>query len=91
MTGRRLPAIRLPVQAVLPVLKLGYRTGWPILPHAEEGARFIATDTSVDYSATVDDLGISGRPLAESMRDTVRWLVDAGHISPRAAGKCRTA
>ena len=91
VTGRRLPAIRLPVQAVLPVLKLGYRTGWPILPHAEEGARFIATDTSVDYSATVDDLGISGRPLAESMRDTVRWLVDAGHISPRAAGTCRTA
>ena len=89
MTGRRLPAIRLPVQAVLPVLKLGYRTGWPILPHAAEGARFIATDTSVDYTATVDDLGISGRPLAESMRDTVRWLVDAGHISPRAAGKCR--
>ena len=40
VTGRRLPAIRLPVRAVLPVLKLGYRTGWPILPHAEEGARF---------------------------------------------------
>ncbi len=58
---------------------------------ADERARFIATDTSVDYTATVDDLGISGRPLAESMRDTVRWLVDAGHLSPRAAGKCRTA
>ena len=74
VTGRRLPAARLPLKAMLPVLQLGYRTGWPFLPHAVEGARFIAIDTRVDYSATVDDLGISGRPLAESMRDTVRWL-----------------
>ena len=89
VTGRRLPAARLPLKAMLPVLQLGYRTGWPFLPHAVEGARFIATDARVDYSATVDELGISGRSLAESMRDTVRWLADAGHISPRAAGRSR--
>lgn len=55
---------------MLPVLQLGYRTGWPFLPHAVEGARFIAIDARVDYSATVDELGVSGRSLAESMRDT---------------------
>ena len=89
VTGRRLPAARLPLRALLPVVHLGYRTGWPFLPHAVEGSRFIAIGTRVDYSATVDDLGVSGRSLAESMRDTVRWLVQAGYISPRAAGRCR--
>ena len=90
VTGRRLPAVRLPIQVALPVLKLGYRTGWSFLPHTEEGGRFMALSTSVDYTATVDELGISGRPLAESMRDTVRWLADAGHITHRAAGRLAT-
>lgn len=91
VTGRRLPAVRLPLAAALPVLHLGYRTEWPLLPHAVEGARFIALDARVDASATVAALGVTGRPLEESMRDTVRWLVRAGHVSPRAAGRCLTS
>ena len=91
VTGRRLPAMRLPVKAVLPVLQLGYNTEWSFLPHAVEGSRFIATDTRVDYSATLGDLGVIGRPLEEFMRDTVRWLADAGHIAPREAGRAREA
>lgn len=87
VTGRRLPAVRLPLWASLPVLKLGYTTGWPFLPHAQEAARMVACGTQVDYAATVDDLGITGRSLEESMRDTVRWLAEAGHISRRAAGR----
>jgi hypothetical protein len=81
----------MPLNAALPVLKLGYNTGWSFLPHTVEGARLVALDTRVDYSATVDDLAVGGRPLAESMRDTVRWLVEAGHISRRAAGRCLEA
>lgn len=88
VTGRRLPAVRVPLGAALPVLQLGYATGWSLLPHAVEGSRLIAADTRVDHSATVDELGIRGRPLEESMRDTVRWLAEVGHISPRAAGRC---
>jgi dihydroflavonol-4-reductase len=88
VTGRRLPAVRLPPRAVLPVVSLGYRTGWPLLPHAVEGSRVIAMDTRVDHSATVDELGVRGRSLEESMRDTVRWLAAAGHVSTRAAGRC---
>ncbi len=56
-----------------------------------EGARFVAINARVDYSATVDELGVSGRPLAESMRDSACWLADAGHIGPRAAGRSREA
>ena len=88
VTGRRLPAVRLPLKVALPVLHLGYTTGWSFLPHAVEGSRLVATNIRVDYSATVDELGIPGRPLEQSMRDTVRWLVEAGQISPRAAGQC---
>jgi dihydroflavonol-4-reductase len=87
VTGRRLPAVRMPLTAALPVLKLGYYTGWSLLPHSVEGARVIAQNTRVDYSATVEDLGVEGRSLEESMRDTVRWLVDAGHIKASQAGK----
>ncbi|HEY0903426.1 MAG TPA: NAD-dependent epimerase/dehydratase family protein [Marmoricola sp.] len=91
VTGRRLPAISMPLGAALPVLQLGYRTGWPFLPHAAEGARLVAQDTRVDARATVEELGIVGRSLEESMRDTVRWLVDVGHLSPRAAGRALEA
>lgn len=89
LTGRRLPAVQLPLAAVLPALHVGYRTGWSFLPHAVEGARLVATDTRVDYSATLEELGIQGRSLAESMRDTVRWLAEAGYVSARAVGRCR--
>lgn len=88
VTGRRLPAVRLPVRLVEPVLRVGYRTAWPFLPHTLEGARLIACDTRVDAAATVEELGVPGRPLTESMADTVRWLAEAGHISRRQAGRC---
>ncbi len=77
----------MPPRAALPVLHLGYRTGWPFLPYAVEGSRLIVIDTRVDPSATVEELGVRGRSLEESVRDTVRWLAEAGHISRRAAGR----
>ena len=87
VTGRRLPAVRVPVQAATPMLKLGYRTDWPLIPYALEGARGIAMGIEVDYSATVSDLGIKGRSLDESLTDTIGWLVETGRISRHAAGR----
>ena len=87
VTGRRLPALRLPLSTVLPLVRIGYLTGWSFLPHAVEGSRIIALDTHVDSTRTVDDLGIGGRPLSESLRDTLRWLAEAGHISRRSLGR----
>lgn len=89
VTGRRLPAVVVPLAVALPVLQLGYRTGWPWLPHALEGSRLIACGTTVDAAATVEELGVSGRPLEDTLRDTIRWLVRAGHITPAQAGCCR--
>lgn len=91
VTGRRLPAARVPLATALPVLQLAYHTGWTWLPHAVEGSRVIAQDVRVDATATRHDLGVTGRPVAESLRDTVRWLAEAGHITPRQAGRCLTS
>lgn len=87
MTGRRLPAVVLPIGLVVPALLPGYLTGWSFLPGALEGARVIGLGTTADASATTDDLGIVGRPLQESLRDTTRWLVDAGHLQAKHAGR----
>jgi hypothetical protein len=74
----------MPLKTALPVLVLGYRTGWPSLPHTVEGARLVGADTRVDYSATVDDLGLHGRSLAESMRDTAgSSRADTSRPAPR--------
>lgn len=41
-------------------------------------------DSREDESA----LGVSPRPVAETMRDTYRWLYRAGHITAEEAGRC---
>ena len=86
VTGRRLPFACVPLAALMPALLPGYLTGWSFLPGALEGARLVRLGTEVDPSSAVTGLGIPGRPLRESMTDTVRWLVEAGHLSPRQAG-----
>ncbi len=91
VTGRKLPAVRVPLTASLPLLSLGYGTGWEFLPHTLEGARVAAQDTRVDASATTEDLGITGRPFADATRDTVRWLLAAGHITAYNAGRAAPA
>ena len=90
LTGRRLPVVVLPPGALVPALLPGYLTGWSFLPGAVEGARAIGLGTVADPSATVTTLGISGRPLKESLRDTIRWLVEAGHLTPKQAGRVLT-
>lgn len=87
VTDHALPAVRVPLTASLPLLSLGYRTGWEFLPHTLEGARVAAQDTRVDASATTADLGIPGRSFADSVADTVRWLLAAGHIKAAHAGR----
>ena len=87
VTGRRLPVVLLPAGVIAPAVLPGYLTGWSLLPHATEGLRFVGLGTTVDPSSTVADLGISGRSLHESLRDTTRWLVAAGHLAPKYAGQ----
>ena len=40
-----------------------------------------------DQSRTRAELGVSPPPLDDTLRDTVAWLVAAGHLSAKAAGR----
>ena len=40
-----------------------------------------------DDSATLKDLGVQARPLRETLADQVKWMVKAGLLDPRHAGK----
>ena len=89
VTGRRLPNVRLPATAALPVAwaastlqrVLPFR-----IPVEHEGAVVCRQDTRCDGSRATEDLGIHPRPLEETLVDAVRWLHEAGYISGRQAG-----
>jgi nucleoside-diphosphate-sugar epimerase len=87
VTGRRLPAVVLPLAVVVPAVMPGYLTGWSFLPGALEGGRLVALNSTADASHTEATLGITGRPVRKSFSDAVRWMVDAGHVSAKQAGR----
>ena len=89
VTGRRLPMLRVPPLAAEIGTLPGYLTGWSFLPGAREGARITGCANRVDFSATTLAFGVGTRPLTESLVDTVHWLVAAGHLSARLAGRAR--
>lgn len=87
VTGRRLPAVFLPARAMLPVGALAtlVQRGWPWHIPAEYGAVYTcACATPVDPAASTG--GLTPRPTAETMADTVRWLHAQGRLTAAQAG-----
>jgi nucleoside-diphosphate-sugar epimerase len=87
VTGRALPAVRLPARSLYPVgwFADALQRVWPWRLPAEYGAIYTCACASrVDDEASTN--GIEPRPLAETFTDTVRWLHKAGLVSARAAG-----
>jgi hypothetical protein len=41
----------------------------------------------MDDSLTREEFSIVPRPLDETLADTIRWMVQAGHLSQRLAGQ----
>jgi nucleoside-diphosphate-sugar epimerase len=91
LTGRRLPAVTIPAALAAAAAMPGYLTGWEFMPGEVEGARTGAAGNRFDATATTAALGIEGRFLDESLRDTIRWMVDAGHLPAQAAGRALEA
>jgi dihydroflavonol-4-reductase len=90
LTGRRLPSVTLPTSVALATARASDRVQrWlPLrLPIDWEGAWIMAADADADASVTAAQLGISFRPLRDSVADTVRWLYAAGHVTRRQAGR----
>jgi dihydroflavonol-4-reductase len=86
LTGRRLPVPTLPAALLAWSAMPGYLTGWSFLPGTVEGIRIVGCANPVDASATTRELGIEPRPLEESLRDTIQWLLEGGHLEPKHAG-----
>lgn len=93
VTGRRLVTAVLPGSVMVPVVTAarplirvlpdGIR-----LPLPQEGSmELVRSGTRFDDEATVSLLGVGRRSLVDSLRDTVRWMVDSGHLSARRAGR----
>jgi nucleoside-diphosphate-sugar epimerase len=90
VTGRRLRAIPTP----LPVALAG---GWmmdglqrvvrPRLPFGAQGSWIVWHCRGSDDSRTLAELDLRPPPLDETLRDTIRWLVEAGHLPTRFAGR----
>lgn len=90
VTGRTLPAVRLPASAMLPV---GALTGLvqrvvPVHLPAEYGAIYTcAVARPVDTTRTNRLLGGPTVPFEQTVTDTVAWLAATGHLTPRQAGR----
>jgi dihydroflavonol-4-reductase len=88
VTGRRLPTLFLPARALLPAAAMTdvMQRVWPWHIPAEYGACYVCVcDTRVE--ALPAPWGITPRPFAGTVADTVRWLHGAGLLSGQQAGR----
>jgi nucleoside-diphosphate-sugar epimerase len=90
LTGRRLPAIPTPgtvarasgramdgLRRVVPWRPpFGYQEPW-----------IITRCRGTDDTTARDELGVEPPPLEETLGATIRWMVEAGHLPARLAGK----
>jgi dihydroflavonol-4-reductase len=90
LSGRRIPFVTLPAwflsgfgrAADVMQRRLGTRLPWDA-----EGIWVMNCAARCDDSKTRNELGLAPRPPRETFGDTVRWLVEVGHLSPRQAGR----
>jgi dihydroflavonol-4-reductase len=57
------------------------------LPWDAEGIWVMNCAARCDDSKTRSEFALEPRPLEQTITDTVRWLVDVGHLTPREAGR----
>jgi nucleoside-diphosphate-sugar epimerase len=84
VTGRALPAARLPARGMLPLGKLvdALQLAWPWHLPAEYGAIYTCACDAHVLAPTEP-----ARPVTETFADTVSWLYEHGHLSARMAGR----
>lgn len=90
VTGRRIPAVTVPGGPLMASGRVADRVARALrvrLPVNFEGVWFMVHAATVDGSAAQRDLAIEFRAPAETLADTYRWLADAGHVSPKRAGR----
>jgi nucleoside-diphosphate-sugar epimerase len=94
LTGRRLPAVPTPGF-------LGRASGRAMdglqrltrarLPFSHQGSWLVTQCRGADDRATREELGITPPPLEQTLADTIRWMVQSGHLPARLAGEVASA
>ena len=90
LSGRRIPFVTLPagfLAAFGRTADLVQRRLQTRLPWSAESIWIVNCNARCDDSKTRDELQLEPRPLRETFVDTVRWLVEAGRLTPRQAGR----
>jgi nucleoside-diphosphate-sugar epimerase len=90
LSGRRLRFVILPawfLAAFGRVADLAQRRLRARLPWSAESIWIVNCDARCDDSKTRDEFQLQPRPLRETFVDTVQWLVEMGHLTPREAGR----
>ena len=96
LTGRRFPHLVLPGWVLGPAMQLidplqqRLPQRWRY-PADREATEVIRRNTRFDDTAAREELGIPARPFADTIADTVRWLVRSGRVPARYAGRLNTA
>jgi nucleoside-diphosphate-sugar epimerase len=91
LSGRRIPFVTFPswfLGAFGRTADLVQRRLRTQLPWTGEGIWVLNCAARCDDSKARTELGLEARPLRDTFADTVRWLVEVGHLSP---GACRPA
>ena len=90
LTGRSLPSLAAPEPLLRPGLLLGEAAsrvlGVPLVWSAAAGWS-VALRHRADDSRARQEFALEPTPLRDTIRDMVRWLVGAGHMPARLAGK----
>jgi len=86
VVGRRRPRAAIPGAALKlaahPIAFMRHRLGWR-LPVSDEQVRFAAETFWFDPSKARRELGLTGRPILETIQRTYAWYVDNGYIKRR--------
>jgi dihydroflavonol-4-reductase len=90
LTGRRLPAMPTPTVVALAtarVLDLAQRIVPGRMPFGREAIYIPAQRVRTDDSRARAELGVEPPRLEVTLTDMIRWMVEAGRIPPKLAGR----
>jgi nucleoside-diphosphate-sugar epimerase len=94
VTGRRLRAVTVPAGMLLPAgraVQLVQHIVPVHIPVEFEGIYLNRCAARSDDTRTRTELGVAPRDIQVTLADSVRWLVEQGHISRRQAGQLASA
>lgn len=85
--ARRVPFPRAVLYGTASLLDLVRRVRPIAYPLTRDAAEIMVTMVPTEDGPSLSALGVSLRPVRESLTDALRWLVAEGHLSGRSAGR----